>query len=151
MKKIMKEQQIEPKKLEIEKDFKEKLKLYFIIIRPGIYPPIPNEHVKGILAYRTEDALARAKQDEEQPGLAFIYTGNYIYVDELLKRIKTEGVTIISTPKKTVPQAIMYPPSKIGLEGFKVGLKMAAEEYLEDEKDKKKAKELINKIKKKKI
>lgn len=134
--------------LKIEKDIKEKLKLYLLILRDRQFSPFPGERLKGILAYRAEDALQEVKEKYSKPNLGFFYTGDYILPEELLRRIETKGI-VISVPKEkpTIEPKPILPPQTLGVEGLKAGLLMAADNYLDEEQDRIDLKRLINKIK----
>ena len=142
------------KKYEIEKDFKtrEKLRIFFLIIRPRNIPRIEHERVIGVIAYRHDEALEKIRKDylEKNPSFeSLLHEKDYIYVEDVLKVINVEGITIINVPevlKDVKPDQII---PTIGFEAFKSGLLFAVDKYLKEKKDKEQMRKLIKKCKEK--
>jgi len=132
-------------KFKIEKDIKEKLKLYLLILRERQFPPIPGERLTGVLSYRVEDALLEVKERCGKSNTAIIYTGDYILLEELFKKIETKGV-VISAPEEKPKVESMIVSEKLGIKGFKASLMMVMSEYIKDEQDKKDLERILNKI-----
>lgn len=143
--------EISPNKYNIEKDFKEKLKIFFMIVRPAMHPPIQGEKVIGVVAYRPEDAMRKAKDEHDaQQGLTIISYGDNVSIVELLSRINVEGVTV-AAPIAEVPQMPKFEKAPVmGIEGLKSGLLyILNEKTIEgiEEKDQEDLKRIIGNIK----
>ena len=136
-----------PIKYEIEKEFKEKLKIYFLIVRPANISPIQNERAIGVVAYKTDEAIKKAQQNWSAPGMVIISHGDYVLMDEILSKVNVEGLTIIEAPQirdEIQPGQIIQP--RMGIQGFKEGLLLAMNEYVKEEEDKKSLKRIIENI-----
>jgi len=134
--------QTQPTKYDLEKHFKEKLKLFLMSIRPLNAPIIQNEKLTGIVGYRENDAMNKARTIYNVPGFKILHNaGDNIPIEELLRRIKVEGVTIAE------PQTIVNLPVKPSKEQFVNNLKLFADEMVTSDTDKKVLKRIIGKIK----
>ena len=143
-------EKIQQKKYEIKKTFNEALKIYFLIVRPAIIPPIMNERAIGVVAYKVEDAVEKAREDYATPGMTAISHNDYISVEDMLKKINVEGITIVSAPQSPRDVKPEKKPT-IGLEGLKAGLLLAMEEYVKNKEDQEHLKRIVSNLKKIKL
>ena len=132
---------IQEPKLELNRQEKQELKLYFFIARqPNI--EVQNEKVIAVLAYELESALLRGKQEAKE--LNIIYHGQAIPIREVIEKIYIEGVLSPPTTTEKLPE---IPREKLSIEQFKAGLVLAAENLCQNEEQKKQLKELIENLK----
>ncbi len=130
-------------KYDLEKDFKEKLRLFLMSVRPILSPPIAVEKLVGIVGYRERDAMMKAQKEYATPGLKIAYNaGDSILIEDLMRTIKLEGVTIAESPVETT----INMPIKPTKEQFVNNLKLFADDFVDDEEDRKVLKKIINKI-----
>lgn len=140
------EQATQPQKLEIEKSFKEKLKLYLFIVRPDNILPHPNERLAGIIGYRIEDAIVRAKQDHAKPGMGIIYTGDFIYIKDLIKLVGKEATTIQKEPILEKEPFLKEFIPVTNREQFIWNLNLLNDYYIENEEDRENVKKAIKNL-----
>lgn len=149
MTKSEKPEETEEERIKLEKEFKEKLKLYLIIMRPIDSPAITVERAVGVLAYRPVDAIAKAQQIWGGEGIGTVYHGDYILMEQLLSLLDEEEIEErkekTKARKKKTSQKTENQP-KMPLETFKASLLMVMNEYVEDEKDRKTLARIIKKI-----
>ena len=128
------------KKLNLKVDEVLELKVWFMIARqPKI--EIQNEKVIAVLAYRLEDALAKAKEEAKE--LTLVFHGQAIPVRELIEKIYLEGVV---SPPPVEPSTIKeVPKEKMSQETFKASLLLVLNEFCPPE-DKENLKKIIEKI-----
>ena len=139
-----------PKKYSLERDSKEKLKIFYMIFRPGINPPMMNEKVFGIVGYNVDEARTKAMEiykipKGSQPFIIISY-GDHALIEDILKRVDKVG----SIKTEETKEVIIMPP-KLGKEQFVNNIKLACDEFagelLENEKDREDLKKLVNKFK----
>jgi hypothetical protein len=135
--------------LPLTQDLKARLRLFAIITRPPNWPALPGEKIWMILAFGPEEAIERAKQEcraINPMDQAVIYTGDFCWMDELIRKTKggEAGIAIAQPPAVTITAT---PP--IGIEGFKAGLLMAKNEYVESLEDKEILDRIIKSLEKK--
>ena len=135
--------QVNEKKYNLTRDFKEKLKLFLMIVKPRMLPPVPEEKPICVVAYRAEDAVAESNRSFGNGENAIYYGGVFVLVEDIIKRINEVGGGVEAMPQS--PLVLVPPP--LGVEGFRSGLLMACDRFLEDEEDKKMIKGIINKLK----
>jgi len=131
-------------KYPIEKDFTEKLKLFFMCVRSLPQNPLQVEKFIGVVAYRQEDAFVRARNDYGDPGLIVISHSDYVLIEDLFRGINTGE---IKAPATATEMNILLRASKeLSFESFKNCLLLSAVEYVKDPKDKIQLKNIIKKI-----
>lgn len=99
-------------KFPLSRTAEERLKMFYMIVRPDTTPLIKNERVRGVIAYRPEDAIGFIKETEPVPRMSIVWTGNYDFIDDILKKTKeekTEGGEVESTTPTEQPKKL---PSK---------------------------------------
>lgn len=135
-------EQTKQKRYDLEKTFKEKLKLFFMIVRPGNIPAIPKERAIGVIAYRPEEAIKKGTEDfaPDKSGLVAIWKGDYVEMEELMKGAGMMKQEVSSQPQ---PKPTRKP---MGKDKFKWSLQLAKDEYLTSQKDKKDLERIIKKI-----
>ena len=152
-------------KIPLQKDYRERLKIFFIITRPMQRKPekkgwfgflkkekgpfLPDgmmmnkeEHVNGILAYRPEEAMEFIKS-KIKPDMMILWTGDFAFIDEIIKKvgeverrdIKMEVVSV-QTPR-------------MNFDGWKNSVLMMANEFVQDEAQRKTLIEIVSLIKEK--
>jgi len=130
-----------PAKYELEKEFKERLKLYLMSIRPFNSPVIPNEKLIGIVGYRENDAMTKARTTYNVPGFKILHNaGDNIPIEDLMRRIKLEGVVIAEAPTETVINL----PVKPTKEQFVNNLKLFCDEMVTSDTNRKAVKKAID-------
>ncbi len=127
--------QTQTKKLKLETDIKQELKLYFMITRP-VAVNVSNEFVQPILAYNLESAVREARKNIPS-NFSLVYHGQVISVKEFLSKIHLgkEKVLLEHKVKTSSKKQFVW------------DLMLTADKFLKDEKDKKALKRLIKKIK----
>jgi hypothetical protein len=134
------------KKYNIQKDFKEELKVFLFVVRPSNCVVNP-EKLVGVLGYRSEDVIKTAGQQFCPPGsglVAFSH-GDYIPVSKILEAVK--GKTSFEKINiKPVVQPIISPP-KYSKEQFISGLLLVCDDFVKNKNDKKEIKRIISGIK----
>ena len=152
-------------KIPLEKSYRERLKIFFLITRPMKKEPekkgwfrflkkekgpfLPDgmamnkeEHVNGILAFRPEEAMEFIKP-KIKPDMMIIWTGDFAFVDEIMRKIG-------ETEKKEVKiELVSTPTPRMGFDNWKNSILMMANEYIEDEAKRKTLIEIISLIKEK--
>jgi len=134
--------------LPLQREQKSRLRLFAIISRPSNWPALPGEKVWMILAFGPEEAMEKAKAEVKAVNplnQAIIYTGDFCWMDELIRKIKGGEVGVASAQPSTI--VLQTPP--MGVEGFRAGLLMARDEYIKDEEDKKTLDRIIKSLEKK--
>lgn len=117
-------------KLPIEKEFKERLKIFFMSIVSNIAPPglSPNIQLKeniGVIGYRHQDALEEVRKKYNEIGTNIISFNNFKYIDDLFREINTSEIKqdLGSLPSLIIPQ------EKITINQFVERLTLVADEY----------------------
>ena len=132
---------------ELEKQFKEKLKIYFFCARTAnpLTPQVINERFFGVVGYRQEDAFKRANEMyKDVPQTAIITHGDNTLIEDLLRNVKVEGVVLPPPLPQKPPQTIVQP--MIGKEGLRAGLLYALDHYVKDEEKNKSLKKMVEEI-----
>jgi len=129
-------------KFKLTQDHPSDLRIYFMIARP-IHLQIANEKVVAILAYNIDTALNRAKT--EAPGLEIVYYGQTTTVKELIDKLYLD-TPILPPASKEIKTVQPLEIKKLNKEKFKAGLLFVLEEFVKVEGDRKKLKEIIEKI-----
>jgi len=123
--------------LALEREAKEKLKLFLMLIKKDNLMPV-GETIGVVIAYNSPEAISRAKQD--YPGMYIFYQeGNYLLVEELMKIIQLEEMKL-----SVAPIEVELP--KMSKESFVASLKLVADDFL-NPKDSTTLKKIIEKIK----
>ena len=126
-------------KLNLQNNTPSPLKIYLFILRkPKI--KIDEEKSAIVLAYNLDSALIKATQMDV--GWNVHYHGQNMPVKNLIDALYLEQTIL----PQTNSEPIEIPKEKIGLEGFKAGLLLAANDLLKEPEDKQKLKEIINKL-----
>jgi len=134
-------------RLPMEKEFKEKLKLFLLVVQPAIFPDVPNLHVSAQLAYRYEDALLKTKETMPKE-MSIYFNGDFVIIEKLLEAIQeVEGGVKIESPG-VIPLPSPSPAAAplMGFEAFKAGLLMCLHEYVYEEQDVQDLQRILNKI-----
>lgn len=136
---------VKPEKYKISAEFTEKLKIFFMIVKPDSIP-IPQFKAVGVLGYRMQDAMETAKKTylKDSPGFSVVGNSNdFAFIEDILTRVHVAGITI--NPQVQVIKENDF--SLIGKDGFIAGLKMASDVYVVNQKDKEEIKRIIATIK----
>lgn len=130
--------QLTPRKFLMSRMVDERLKLFYILVRPEVLPLtcpkcshrfnfslrfIKDERIRGILSYRPEEALAFVKQHESKPGYVIVWTGDFSFLDEIVAKLaksdggaltidKVETTAPPSAPEKPKPAPDTTPKDK---------------------------------------
>lgn len=128
-----------PIKLSLEREAKEKLKLFLMFLKKDNITPV-GENIGAVIAYRIDEAVSKALQDN--PGNNVFYNGNFLVIEELMKKVQLEGMTFAIAPME-VELAESKPMSK---EAFIASLRLVADDFLKG-KDAEELKKIIEKIK----
>lgn len=127
-------------KFEPERKIEEDLKIYFMISRPRS-PEIPGEAVLGVLAYNLEDALLKANTIIPK-GFNITFHGQTATVKQLINMISF-GQNVVVPVAKEKPLEVKPRTTK---QQFLWNLQMLADDFVKDEKDKKKLERIIKKV-----
>ena len=133
-------------KYDMERAFKEKLKLFFIIVR---FAHIQKERVVGVVAYKQEDAMRKMDDDyKDQSGVSFVSYGDFVLIEEILSSINVKGVVI----KQSIPLTPKFekdsePQPVLGVGAFKSSLLLVLNEYVKEGKDQKELRRIVSNIK----
>lgn len=147
---------VTPAKLPLNREIKERLKLFYFIVRPKKYSAVPDEHSHGVISYRVDDAvnfltqkiLPSVRPTSCSPmDLGIIWTGDFIYFDELMGKVEGQEAIRFVTPKEPV----VTPQPKMGVEQFRHSLMLALDQFVENEKDKKDLTRILKGLKKDEI
>ncbi len=123
----------EQKSYFLEKIFKEKLKIYFVEL---LLNPRQREGIRGIIAYRPDEALDIAKKRfSDNKKTISLNQNDFMYVEEVLE-------VVGDRKEKEQPQK----PQKSNKEQFKWSLQLAKDEYVKSKEDKKVLEKIIEKI-----
>ena len=142
------------RKLKLEKNIKEDLKIFYMLMRSKIHPPLLNEKMFGIVAYTPEDALNQATQRHLVPPgwgplpFGIISYGNCDNVKEILKEVDRTGIVQPKLEKEIIlPPPLPPPTKKQFIYNIKLVCAEMSEELLEKEKDREELKRIVNKFK----
>lgn len=124
--------------LELKKDFQEPLKVFLIFVSNFPQPPV-GYSINGIVAYRQEDALARAIADN--PGRHIFFAGNTISIEELMAKIKPEKPLPLSVENSLQPSDV----KGMNKAKFKQALMLVLDDYTKP-KDRKTLRAIIDAI-----
>jgi len=121
-------------KYSLEKDFKEKLKIFFMAVRPG--PPnfLSDERFVGIISYTHDSAFQKGNEiflKDKSKNLSLISHGDYELMENILGNLELVGKAIVIEKEKIIEK----PAEKIGIEQFKNSLKLILNDYIKDEND----------------
>ncbi len=136
----------ETKKYELTRMIQEpeKLKIFFMCIKENAMIPNSKERFVGVVGYRHEQCIEVAKNTWIMGTQGIVIShGDFELIENILKVVNCEGVTIVQTPPQ-IETPIIEKPTK---EQFVARLKLAAEEMIEDEIKRKQLIEIINTIK----
>jgi hypothetical protein len=135
----MEETTTSPIKLSLEREAKEKLKLFLMFVKKDPTTPI-GQDIGAVIAYCVDEAVAKAMQDN--PGNNVFYNGNFLVIEELLKKVQLEGMAFSVAPIEVeLPQ-----PKPMSKETFIASLKLVADDFLKG-KDAEDLKKIIEKVK----
>ena len=142
-------------KFDLEKDFKEKLKLFLFLAKNDPQPPPREYKIVGILDYRSQDALPKAAQQSKN-GFVY-YGGDYISIDHLLSKIASsdfsdilkieKDISITGGVEETPSEKLFSAETLLGIDQFKHSLELVLDAYIKDEKDREELRKIIAKIK----
>ena len=129
-------------KYPIEKDFTEKLKLFFMCVRSLPQNPLQVEKFIGVVAYRQEDAFEKAQKEFGAPGLIVVSHSDFVLIEDLFRGINTSEISMPRTATEINILAREAQPEykAMAKETFKYSILMSADEFVKDEKDKLKLK-----------
>jgi len=136
--------------LKREKIGEEKLKIFFMGIRPFQFSFIGNERFIGIVAFDEKEALKKATElylKDTSNMMVLSHSEDFEYIDNLLKHLdlkSLDGNPLIIEKPVYIDKPIQQ--ITIGKESFITGLKMAKEEFIKNENDKKELERIINTI-----
>lgn len=133
---------VSPTQLKLNKEFSEKLKLFFMFVKNNPSPPA-GESIGCIIAYRAEDAVSRGIRD--YPTKNIFYQGQFIEVENLIKQLYTQDGKIEISAGPDQVQVKPMPKEKLSREQFKSGLLMVLNEFTPKE-DQETLKGIIEKI-----
>ena len=131
------------KKLELPRTEEQDLRMFFIIGKRVVPPPI-EERVIAPLGYKLEEALGKAKI--KYPGFNLFYNGQNMTVRELLEQLRTNGSISPSTEQGEAREEEPLPPEKLRFEQFRNCLLLVVNEYV-PEKDRDTLKDIIKQLK----
>lgn len=133
-------------KYPLQKTFQEeeKLKIFFMCVQDKSTIP-PKVKFVGVISYRHLDAVEKARKmwAENQPRVFIASHGDFEFMEEILKRVNCEGITIINQ----IPVRSPENPKKIGKDQLKYDLMLVLDDYVKDEEKRKVLKNIIEEIK----
>jgi len=133
----MKNNTIEKYKLSRTFQEQQPLKIFFMCVKQGA-----TERFIGVIGYNHEECFKKARETyiSVPPGV-IISHGDYELIENILKSVKTDGVTIVQE------QPAKPEPKKLTKQQFINNTLLIADEMIIDKEDRKKIKEIIEKVK----
>ena len=128
-------------KLELERETKSPLMVYFFIIHsPEL--KLKEEKCVAVMAYELETALIRAGQ--EAKGLSLFYTGQKTPITELISKLHLDNVISPPTSEEKLPE---IPQKELTKRQFIWNILYAADKLISDPTKRQQLKDLLKEIK----
>jgi len=128
-------------KLELERETKSPLMVYFFIIHsPEL--KLKEEKCVAVMAYELETALIRAGQ--EAKNLSLFYTGQKTPITELISKLHLDNVISPPTSEEQLPE---IPQKEMSKQSFIWNLLYAVDNFIEDPEKRQQLKDLLKEIK----
>jgi hypothetical protein len=129
---------------EMEREFREKLKIFLFFVKTeNIVPDSEKEKIGMIIAYRPQDAIDKAIV--EYPGKNIFYQGQSMEVEEFIKGVAWVGNMSDIKKEVELPLQPAIKTEDLSKEKFKAGLLLVLNKFTKED-DKETLLKIINNI-----